>query len=115
MNSGTDEVGNNSGFLAHDDVTPSILNIACTKKKCLSFLPHQLWHTMLLHGCDIVTLLKKTTNKKKQQFSANLNQYEFESREEQFRSCLNSILAYYKRSVSRRDELETQSERMKNT
>ena len=64
VNSGTDEVSNNSGFLAHDDVTPSILNIACTKKKCLSFLPHQLWHTMLLHGCDIVTLLKKTTNKK---------------------------------------------------
>ena len=96
MNSGTDEVGNNSGFLAHDDVTPSILNIACTKKKCLSFLPHQLWHTV-------------------QQFSENLNQYEFESREEQFRSCLNSILAYYKRSVSKRDELETQSQRMKNT
>lgn len=70
---------------------------------------------MLLHGCDNVTLLKKQQTKKAAILNANLNQYEFESREEQFRSCLNSILAYYRRSVSRRDELETQSERMKNT
>lgn len=68
--------------------------------------PSRLWH------CNSA---KKNNKQKKQQFSANLNQYDFESREEQFRSCLNSILAYYKRSVSKRDELETQSERMKNT